>query len=157
MKILKKILLVLLILGIAIQFYRPEKNLAQGEHTLPFLTETNPPNEVRTLLKTACYDCHSNHTNYPWYNNIAPISFWLQDHIKEGKEELNFSDWAQYSNKRKDHKLEELIEEVSENEMPLAEYTWTHKEAVLDREQIDAIVRWAKKTRVLYQLGKQPN
>ncbi|MFS4468090.1 heme-binding domain-containing protein [Maribacter sp. 2210JD10-5] len=157
MKILKKIFLSLLLVFIAMQFYRPEKNLSQGAHTAPFLTETNPPPTVKTILQETCYDCHSNNTDYPWYNNIAPVSFWLKHHIDKGKEHLNFSDWEQYSMKQKDHKLEELIEEVSEGKMPLKEYTWTHKEAILSNTQIDAITKWAEKTRILYQLGKQPN
>ncbi|WP_273005712.1 heme-binding domain-containing protein, partial [Leeuwenhoekiella blandensis] len=66
-----------------------------------------------------CYDCHSNQTTYPWYSNLAPASFYLEDHIKDGKRHLNFSEWEQYSAKRKDHKLDELIEEVEREGMPL--------------------------------------
>ena len=156
MKILKKITVGLLIVFIAIQFYRPEKNSANGNHTLVFIRETNPPDNVKKILMTSCYDCHSNSTQYPWYNNIAPVSFWLADHVKEGKEHLNFSEWESYSMKKKEHKLEELIDEVSAIEMPLNEYIWTHKEAKLSAEQINDVVEWAKETRILYQLGKRP-
>ena len=156
MKIIKKIALALLVVLIAIQFYKPEKNVAQGDHTAVFLAETNPPQEVKAILEQTCYDCHSNNTIYPWYNNIAPVSYWLSDHVKDGKKHLNFSDWENYTAKKKDHKLEELIEEVGEGEMPLKEYTWTHAEARLTSEQIDAVLSWAKRTRVLYQLGPQP-
>ncbi|MGB3152633.1 MAG: heme-binding domain-containing protein [Maribacter sp.] len=157
MKILKKIALVLLVVFIAMQFYRPEKNISQGNHTLGFLRETNPPDEVKKILQESCYDCHSNNTRYPWYNNIAPVSYWLSDHINGGKEHLNFSDWENYSLKQKDHKMEELVEEISEGEMPLKEYKWTHKSAELTQEQIDSIASWAKATRILFQLGKRPN
>lgn len=156
MKILKKILIGLLVVFIAIQFYRPEKNVSTENDTAAFMQETNPPEEVRTILKTTCFDCHSNNTVYPWYNNIAPISFWLADHIEEGKSELNFSEWATYSDKKKDHKLEELYEETEKRAMPLKEYTWTHEEARLTQAQIDAVVKWAKDTRSLYELGNQP-
>src|SRR6056297_1134209 len=125
MKILKKVLIGLLVLFIAIQFYRPEKNISKENDTVAFMQETNPSKEVRTILKTTCFDCHSNNTVYPWYDNIAPISFWLADHIEEGKSELNFSEWASYSDKKKDHKLEELYEETEKRAMPLKEYTWT--------------------------------
>ena len=156
MKILKKILIGLLVVFIAIQFYRPEKNISKENDIAAFMQETNPPEEVRTILKTTCFDCHSNNTVYPWYDNIAPVSFWLADHIEEGKSELNFSEWATYSDKKKDHKLEELYEETEKRSMPLKEYTWTHEEARLTQAQIDAVVKWAKDTRSLYQLGNQP-
>lgn len=153
MKILKKIALLLLVVFVGMQFYRPDKNQAQGDHTAEFITETNPPPAVKTILQQTCYDCHSNNTEYPWYNNIAPVSYWLADHVKDGKKHLNFSDWNTYELKKKDHKLEELIEEVGEGEMPLKEYTWTHEEARLTEEQRTAIVDWAKQTRALYQLN----
>ncbi|MBT8305928.1 MAG: heme-binding domain-containing protein [Maribacter sp.] len=156
MKIIKKIAWVLLLVLIVMQFYRPEKNLEHGNHTAIFLKETNPPEEVKLILKNTCYDCHSNNTKYPWYNNIAPVSYWLADHVKHGKGELNFSDWENYSNKKKDHKLEEVVEVIEENAMPLKEYTWTHAEARLTDEQKQAIVDWVKKSRVLYQLNQQP-
>jgi len=156
MKIIKKIAVALLVILIAMQFYRPEKNTAQGDHTTVFLTETNPPEEVKLILKNTCYDCHSNHTRYPWYNNVAPISYWLADHIEHGKGELNFSEWERYSNKKKDHKLEEVVEVIEEGEMPLNEYTWTHSDAKLTENQKQLIIEWAKRSRALYQLNQQP-
>ncbi|MCP4976690.1 MAG: heme-binding domain-containing protein [Maribacter sp.] len=156
MKIIKKIAVALLLILVAMQFYRPEKNTAQGNHTAIFLTETNPPQEVKLILKNNCYDCHSSKTRYPWYNNIAPISYWLANHIKHGKEELNFSEWEGYSNKKKDHKLEEVVEVIEEGAMPLNEYTWTHSDAKLTENQKQLIIEWAKQSRVLYQLNQQP-
>ncbi len=147
---------VLLLVLIAMQFYRPEKNMAQGNHTAIFITETNPPEDVKLILKSTCYDCHSNNTSYPWYNNIAPVSYWLADHVKQGKDELNFSVWGSYSAKKKDHKLEEVVAVIEEGEMPLKEYTWTHAEAKLTDAQKQAIIKWAKQSRVLYQLNQQP-
>jgi len=153
MKIVKKIALALLVILIAMQFYRPEKNIAEEGHDLVFITETQPQQEVKTLLKQTCYDCHSNSTVYPWYNNIAPVSYWLADHVDDGKKHLNFSDWESYSAKKKDHKLEEVIEMVEELEMPLNEYTWTHEEARLTEEQRQEVIAWAKKTRELYEVS----
>lgn len=156
MKLLKKFFLVLLLIFVIIQFFRPDKNITQGDHAIDFVTETNPPLEVKTILEQSCYDCHSNNTVYPWYNNVAPISFWLADHIKHGKGHLNFSEWDGYDDKKKDHKLEEVEEMISEGEMPLNEYTWTHEEARLTEAQRTAIVDWAKKTRALYRSNLQP-
>lgn len=150
MKIAKKIALALLVVLVGMQFYRPEKNVAAGDYVAAFETETNPSPELKAILNTACYDCHSDNTEYPWYNNIAPVSYWLADHIEDGKKHLNFSDWQNYDAKKKDHKLEELIEEVKEGEMPLKEYTWTHGDAKLTQEQISALVAWADGVRVNY-------
>jgi len=150
MKIAKKIAIALLVVLVGMQFYRPEKNVAVGDYVAAFETETNPSPEVKAILNTACYDCHSANTEYPWYNNIAPVSYWLADHIEDGKKHLNFSDWQNYDTKKKDHKLEELIEEVKEGEMPLKEYTWTHGDAKLSQEQISTLVAWADGVRANY-------
>ncbi|WP_411032000.1 heme-binding domain-containing protein [Spongiimicrobium sp. 3-5] len=156
MKSIKKILVALLIIFIGMQFYRPDKNLAAEGHAHNFVTETVPSAPVTSLLEQTCYDCHSNNTVYPWYNNIAPVSYWLKDHIDEGKGHLNFSAWDTYDNKKKDHKLEEVVEMLEAKEMPLKEYTWTHEEARLTESQREAIITWAKKTRTRYQLDQRP-
>ncbi|MDG1573501.1 heme-binding domain-containing protein [Robiginitalea sp. M366] len=150
MKIGKKIAWALLLAFIVIQFIRPEKNESTSDHLQAFLQETTPPEGVSQTLSKACYDCHSDHTEYPWYNHIAPVSFWLASHVDEGKEHLNFSEWAAYSAKKKDHKLEEVVETVEEGEMPLREYTWTHAGARLTAEEKEALIAWAKKSRTLY-------
>ena len=156
MKILKKVALLLLVVLLGIQFIRPERNQADTLGDSEFLTETNPSDEVKVILKNTCYDCHSNQTNYPWYANVAPISFWIADHIDHGKKHLNFSDWTSYDDKKKDHKLEEVVETVESGEMPLTEYTWTHHEAQLSEEQQKMVIEWASKTRLLYQLDQRP-
>lgn len=155
MKIVKKIAIALLVIFIGMQFIRPEKNKAEGDYVAVFEVETKPNTEVRTILSTACYDCHTANTEYPWYNAVAPVSYWLADHIEEGKEHLNFSDWENYSIKKKDHKLEELVEEVEEGEMPLNEYTWTHANARLDPSQRKALIDWAKAARTNYESALQ--
>lgn len=156
MKLGKKIALALLVVFLGMQFFRPEKNVSTEPHLQAFLAETNPSGEVAGILETSCYDCHSNNTVYPWYNQVAPVSWWLADHVDEGKEHLNFSDWDSYNAKKKDHKLEEVIEMVEASEMPLNEYTWTHEEARLTDAQREAVMEWARQTRALYQLGDAP-
>jgi hypothetical protein len=101
-------------------------------------------------LKETCYDCHSDYTRYPWYNNITPINYWLAGHVDHGKEELNFSNWAEFSTKKKDHKLEEIEELVVAKEMPLESYTITHSEAKLTDAQIQSVVDWVKSARAKY-------
>ena len=153
MKWVKRFFILALVVLVAIQFVRPEKN-NKGYTTLDaFVAETKPTEAVTHILKTSCYDCHSDQTVYPWYAEIAPISFWLDEHIDHGKGHLNFSEWSTYSTKRKDHKLDELIEMVESKEMPLDSYTWVHKDAILDETQMTALLNWAQLARLNY-IGK---
>lgn len=156
MKIIKKILWILLIVFIIAQFFGPEKNEGDIASIDAFLTETNPPNDVKAILKESCFDCHSDVTRYPWYSNITPVNYWLADHVKDGTKHFNVSGWEQNSVKRKDHKFEELIEMVEEKEMPLPSYTWTHTEAKLSDTQIASVISWAKQVRFKYSLEPQP-
>ena len=151
MKVLKKIGVVLLIALVVAQFFGPEKNDGNLDTVNAFIAETNPPAEVTQILKTTCFDCHSAKTNYPWYNNITPVNYWLDEHVRDGKKHLDFSKWSEYSLKRKEHKMDELYEEVEKKEMPLNSYTWTHADANLTQAQIDAVVAWAKKVQADYK------
>ncbi len=149
---MKKTLLTVFIIAIILmQFYRPAKNQSALMPATDLIVMTAPPKPVENLLKNACYDCHSNNTRYPWYANVAPVSYFLANHIEEGKEHLNFSVWDDYSPKRRDHKLEEIIEEVSERQMPIKSYTWLHGNAKLSAEDIQTLTEWAKQLRVSVQ------
>ena len=138
------------------QFFGPEKNQGDLSSIEPFLAETNPPKDVKLILKETCYDCHSDVTRYPWYNNITPVNYWLATHVKDGKKHFNVSNWVDNSIKRKDHKFEELIEMVEDKDMPLPSYTWTHTEAKLSDEQIKSVVDWAKMVRFKYSIAAEP-
>ena len=151
MKILKKLLISILIVLAIAQFFGPEKNDGDLATVDSFLAETNPPQDVKKILKTTCFDCHSAKSTYPWYNAITPVNYWLNEHIQDGKKHLNFSKWNTYSLKKKAHKMDELHEEVEEGEMPLNSYTWTHSEANLSPAQIAAVVTWGKKVQVDYK------
>ncbi len=147
----KKILYGLLIALVLIQFIRPERNISEVPSENDIRVHYAVPAEVESILKRACFDCHSNNTYYPWYTNIQPIGWWLQNHINEGKGELNFSEFAAYSPKKADHKLEEVVELVEEKEMPLKSYTWVHKDAVLNAQEIETLVNWANSLRATIQ------
>lgn len=150
MNIIKKIAVALLIVLVLIQFYRPEKNNAEYRDINAFLEDTKPNKNVQAILSKNCYDCHSNKTSYPWYSNVAPVSFWLDHHVEEGNEHFNLSNWANYSVKERDHKLDELIEEVEEGEMPLQSYTILH--GALNDNDKEALIHWAKQARKNYDL-----
>ncbi|MBD0833154.1 heme-binding domain-containing protein [Aestuariibaculum sediminum] len=156
MKLTKKIVLALLALIVIAQFFKPEKNSGDMASIEPFLAETNPPEDVKLILKETCYDCHSDVTRYPWYNNITPVNYWLAEHIEDGKKHFNVSNWVDNSVKRKDHKFEELIEMVEDKSMPLKSYTITHSEAKLSDDQIKAVVDWAKMVRTKYAMMPKP-
>lgn len=143
----KKILLGMAVVLIICQFIRPQKNIGEiyGENDVTKLISTSE--DVKNLLNTACMDCHSNNTVYPFYAEIAPASWWLKSHIDDGKKHLNFSDFKTYPLKRQDHKLEEVIEMIEQNEMPLPSYTWIHRNAILNETQKSLLINWAKEGR----------
>lgn len=151
----KKILWGLLIIMAAIQLYRPTRNISEVPSPNDIRVHYSVPGNVQSILKKACYDCHSNNTHYPWYANIQPVAMWLAHHIDEGKAELNFSEFAVYPPKKADHKLEELVEMVEEQEMPLRSYTLIHKEAVLTQSEVETLVTWAKELRNTIQPQQQ--
>ncbi len=150
--IIKKIGLVLVIALVVMQFIRPDKNESGYESVAFFEKETQPTTELQTILKDKCYDCHSNQTMYPWYSNIAPVSYWISHHVEEGKEHFNVSDWDSYSLKKKDHKLEELVEEVEEGEMPLDSYTWLHGNLTEDEKNV--LIDWVNEVRKQYSVSQ---
>ncbi len=135
----RKILWILLIVFIAIQFIPVELNQSESFSKENFIVSTDAPDNIASILKKSCYDCHSNHTKYPWYDKIAPISWWVSGHINHAKEELNFEEWATYSLKRKKHKLEEIVKKTEEGHMPLKSYLWMHGDAKLSENQISEL------------------
>jgi hypothetical protein len=135
-KVLKYFLLILLGVLIILQFFQISKTNPPVVAEQDFINIHKPSDEISKLLKSACYDCHSHETKYPWYTYFVPLSYWIKNHIVEGRKELNFSVWANYSIKKADHKLEECVEYVSEKKMPLKTYTFTHGDARLSEQQI---------------------
>ena len=107
-----------------------------------YLVMTNASPEIADILKTSCYDCHSNETNYPWYAQIAPVSWFLKKHINEGREHLNFSKWADYPATKQMSKRQECMEELEGGEMPLKSYTMIHAEAKLTDVSRQALIDW---------------
>ncbi len=143
----KKILFALVILFIGIQFIRPAKNQSADAMVNDISTVYNKPNEVSAIMDKACNDCHSNNTVYPWYAQVQPVAWWLNDHIVEGKDELNFNEFATYSIARQYKKLEEIAEEVKEDEMPLYSYTIIHTNAKLSTAEKLTLTNWCNNLR----------
>jgi len=141
----KKIFLGLALLFVAIQFLRPAKNLSAtpaGKDDL--VVRYSPPAEVGRLLQISCYDCHSNHTRYPWYAEIQPVGWWLASHVDDGKANLNFSEFGAYTAKKQAKKLGAIYDQVTDHTMPLKSYTWIHRDAKLTDAQIATVCDWAE-------------
>jgi hypothetical protein len=156
-KILKRIFLFLLLVFIIIQFIRPEKNKAAGISKNDISTLYPVPANVQSILKTSCYDCHSNNTAYPWYAQVQPVAWWLNNHIQDGKKDLNFSEFASYSIRRQYRKLEEVNELVEKNAMPLDSYLWIHKDAKLDEQQKLTLANWVNAVRDTIRANYPPD
>ena len=142
-KTLKTVLLVLLIAFIAIQFIRPAKNADEEIAANQITAIHQVPGDVQQILKVSCNDCHTNTTYYPWYSKIQPAAWFLNDHIVEGKRELNFSVFATYPAFRRYKKFKEIGEEVKNGDMPLVSYTILHRNAVLNANQKLLLENWA--------------
>lgn len=141
LSIVQKIGLGLLLILIAIQFIPVDRTTDKAKPSMDFLTQmgTAPAAEI---LKAACYDCHSNNTSYPFYASIAPVSWYIQKHINHGREHLNFSIWTSYSADDREHILEEMVEEIEENKMPLKSYRLLHGEARLSEGEKEQLTNW---------------
>jgi hypothetical protein len=142
---IKKILVVLLVILVGIQFIRPDKNIsADSKHEIS--RAYTVPEEVHQIMRVACNDCHTNNTQYPWYSRVQPVAWWLDHHITDGKGHLNFSEFTNLPIAVQNHKFEEVIEMVEEDEMPLPSYTYfgLHSGANLDEGQKKKLIDWAQ-------------
>lgn len=143
-KIVKYGLIGLLSVFILIQFIPTNLPKNNTDHSNDIVQNENPPNDIKIILSKACYDCHSNQTVYPWYSYIAPVSWLVAKDTRDGREELNFSDWAELSKRKKIKILNEIAEEVEEDKMPLKIYTLVHRDAILTEEEISTLIAWTE-------------
>ncbi len=143
MKTKHKILIGLLVLIILVQFIRPERNIENNPSRYDIFHKSGQPTEVVAMVQSACYDCHSNRTTYPWYASVAPVSWMIAYHVKEGKSHVNFSDWKLLETDKQRHMLDEVIEVLEKQEMPPKPYQWLHSEADLDQTQVQLLINWA--------------
>lgn len=144
----KKIFVLGLIIFLLIQFYQPARNVSFEQDMPEDFTNVNAvPKNVATILRTSCYDCHSNNTEYPWYSYIQPVRMFMDNHIKEGKENLNFSEFGNYSERKQGNKLEQIVKQIKADEMPLASYTLIHKNAILTQENKKVLINWIERIR----------
>ncbi len=151
---LKKILLPLLVVFIAIQFFRPAKNISGQELPADITKTVSISDKVLAILKNACYDCHSNNTRYPWYVNFQPMGWMMANHIKDGKDDLNFNEFGAYSKRRQLSKLKAIGSSVKDVSMPISSYTILHQDAKLSKDEKRLVTDWATKTIDIFEAKK---
>lgn len=145
MKIVKIIAWIALIAFVIIQFFPTDKNESYTTPETDFMMVDKVPSVIENQLKVSCYDCHSNNTVYPWYSKVQPAAWFLKDHIKEGKAELNFNEWSNYSDRRKKSKLLSIIKQIESGEMPMDSYTLIHKDAILSENDKNVLIAFITK------------
>lgn len=145
---LQRAALLLMVVLIGVQFYRPEKNISrQAPGPEDFLVKHSAPDEVRRLFSVACYDCHSNHTRYPWYAEIQPVGWWLTKHVDEGRDSLDLSSLGEAPAKKQAKRIDAMIDVITDRSMPMPEYTWIHRDAKFDANQIKLLTDWLSQVR----------
>ncbi|TSA31701.1 MAG: cytochrome C [Porphyromonadaceae bacterium] len=147
MSFTKKLLLAIGIAFIAIQFVQPAHNKSDHALSTDILKIVNIPDSVNAILKNSCYDCHSNNTVYPWYSNIQPMGWLMANHIKQGKEALNFSEFGSYSPRRQLSKLNAIANSIRDDIMPLSSYKLMHKNAHLSTNKKTIFINWAQQSK----------
>lgn len=141
---MKKVIIYLILAFVLIQFIGIDKTVPMMEGHLDFIEIEEPSKAVSVLIKTTCYDCHSYETKYPWYSNLAPISWILSNHVKEGREYLNFSTWGNYTKEVKKDLLYKSYKQIGARQMPLANYLLLHNEAKIENDQLESFYHWFK-------------
>jgi hypothetical protein len=155
-KIIKIALIVIVVAFIIGQFIRPDFSNPPVVPSETLTASTEVPADVQAVLARSCNDCHSNETRYPWYSKVTPFNWFLADHIKDGRKEMNLSVWNTYTPKRKMKKLEEICEQVEQAEMPLPSYLWIHREAVMGDGDAALLCNWSKAESARIQAANPP-
>lgn len=142
-KALKLSAVVLALLFFGAQFVRPARTNPAGVAGQSLEEVSPPPAEVAKVLDRACMDCHSNRTRWPWYSNVSPLSWFVADHVEEGRRELNFSRWGRYTERDRASRLQAVCGTAREGYMPLQSYTLVHRGAALTPADVQALCDWA--------------
>ncbi|MCE7053659.1 heme-binding domain-containing protein [Algoriphagus sp. AGSA1] len=143
-KVVGVIITLLLIVLVGIQFIPTNQNPYLPTDSNDFIILNNPPVKIGKMLKTSCYNCHSDQINYPWYSKLQPAAWLLEKHIREGKEELNLSQYGSLSGRMEKMKLESMIKQIEQKKMPISSYTLIHQDAILsdsDRKELVAYLQ----------------
>ena len=146
-RILKVIAIILVVAFVAIQFVRPALSNPPVDESQTIYSRAQVPQDVASILDRSCRDCHSNKTVWPWYTQVAPVSWWLADHVDHGRKDLNLSEWGKLPADRQDRKLRQICDEVQDGNMPLASYLPMHPTAKLSDQDKKTLCAWTEKER----------
>jgi hypothetical protein len=146
-KLLKWIVIVLACAFVVIQFWRPARTNPAVDPAQTMHAQLQVTPQVSGILERSCNDCHSNATRWPWYTNVSPVSWFVVNHVNDGRKELNFSEWGWFSTNRKVKKLQEICEQVEDGAMPLTTYTPLHSGSKLSPDDVKALCDWANAER----------
>jgi hypothetical protein len=142
LKVLKWLVILVAVVFVAVQFKRPARTNPPVDETQTIYAQTQMTPEVHAILDRSCRDCHSNKTAWPWYTNVSPISWFIVDHVDQGRQDLNFSVWGTYDQRRKDRRLQQMCDLVSDGSMPLSTYTPLHRGSKPSSEEVRALCAW---------------
>jgi hypothetical protein len=142
LKITKFLVIAVVVLFLGLQFVRPARTnpAVDPAQTIEAHTQTTP--QAKDILDRACSDCHSNRTEWPWYTNVAPLSWWITNHVNEGRQRLNLSEWAKLDKDRQSKKLQQICDEVTDGGMPLSSYLPMHPKAKLSEQDKKTLCDW---------------
>ncbi|MHB1279128.1 MAG: heme-binding domain-containing protein [Bacteroidia bacterium] len=141
-RLLKKTGIGLIIVAAGIQFIPADYNYSEEAMPTDITLVYPVPDTVLNILRNSCFDCHSNKTNYPWYSRIQPARLLMDYHVKEGKAELNLSEFGSYSRRRQKNKLKSMVSQLEDEQMPLSSYTLMHREARLTEEDKTILIAY---------------
>ena len=144
-KYLRWFLIALIVILAALQFARPQRTNPAADPSLAIGAQSGITPPVASIIRTSCYDCHSNETRWPWYSEIAPVSWFVADDVRSGRDHLNFSEWGHYTTSKRVLKLGQIYEQVSKNEMPISQYLYVHPSAKLSPADRDSIMNWTER------------
>ena len=143
--VIKKMAIILLLVFVGIQFIPRTLNQDGIVPISDFMVSYEVPEQIEDKIIISCYDCHSNNTTYPWYNKVQPVAWLLENHVNKGKADLNFSEWNNYSNRRKKGKIKSIISQIESNEMPMYSYTLIHSDAKFSKKEKKEVIEWITK------------
>jgi len=144
MKFLRILFILLIAAFVVMQFFGIDRTNPEFDPENDFLSMEKPPAELEKLVKASCYDCHSNQTKWPWYSYVAPVSWLIDEHVTDGRDNVNLSEWGEYELEDRAYIIEEMIEEIEDGEMPFPGYDKLHPDANLSEEQKQALFKWLR-------------
>jgi|SRR5215813_2086598 len=147
MKLVKWFLIVVGCLFIAIQFKRPARTNPTVDESQTIFVRTQMPPQVHQILNRCCADCHSNKTVWPWYTNVAPVSWFITNHVDQGRQDMNFSEWGKYDQHRQEKRLQAMCDLAKDGSMPLSSYTPLHAGSKPSAEDVKALCTWTEAER----------